>query len=175
MRFSEDYRKKLLITDKIKVIMSTAETTVTRDTGYIPLLEDMMYQYSLLNTCGAITDDEEFTLDMWEEFVEENHSRIEEIIGTVDGDETIKNACHKAILFRAEHGVGSLLDGLLTAIINWINTGAGQEIDMDAVQSLQDIMPLLKDVDSVDLAKAVISADKKIVSFGDGDKGEAGL
>ena len=163
MRINDDYIRNLSIEDKIKIIMGTAESVVTREYGYIPLLEDIVFQYNLLKTCGAIEEMQDFFFFFFEEKLQKNRGKITEIMNTMDSVGELKDACHDAVMYRIEHGTGTLLDDMIVAIINWINAAAGHEIDMDAIQNLRDIIPLLKDVDTVDVAKAIIGADKKRV------------
>ena len=68
-----------------------------------------------------------------------------------------------AVQYRVNHGAGSAIDQLLLSLAQWVNTTSMQEIDPDAIQAVKALVPLLENIDSADVAKAIIDHDKKIV------------
>ncbi len=53
------------------------------------------------------------------------------------------------------------LEGLIIAVTEWVNTAAGQEIDFNALSKFADIIPMLNNVNTADVAKAIIHEQSK--------------
>jgi hypothetical protein len=82
-----------------------------------------------------------------------------------DGITSTADAASKliAVQYRVNHGAGSAIDQLLLSLAQWVNTTSMQEIDPDVIQAVKALVPLLENIDSADVAKAIIDHDKKIV------------
>lgn len=150
---------------KIEFINEVSGMTVSNELGYITLLEDMMYQYCLIKYCTDIEIFETgFNVDELEAFIKENQNILDEVAAAVDPDGALREACKQAVIFRRENHINTI-DELLLSITNWINTSLNQDLDMNLIQSLSSIVSVFKDMNTPEVAKAIIESSDKIVPF----------
>ena len=124
-------------------------------------------------------NDEDFSLDMIDAFMKENRTTV---IGTIkqamgnDALDELSKACDEAIEFRKAHfsdykeEISDLLqvvrefvvkpdylNELLIALTNAVNSFADKgDIDMDVVNKLVDVLPVMKELGSKEVAKAIV-------------------
>lgn len=112
-----------------------------------------------------LTITQDFTLDDMCEFFQRNRLEIDRIATKADPEGDLRDACHAAVVYRTQHGAGTSIDYLLDSLAKWVNNISTQKIDQDALTTLKDLVPALKQMDSAEVARAIISADPKIVSI----------
>lgn len=124
-------------------------------------------------------NDEDFSLDMIDAFMKENRATV---IGTIKQSmgnnalDELSKACDEAIEFRKAHfsdykeEISDLLqvvrefvvkpdylNELLIALTNAVNSFAEKgDIDMDVVNKLVDVLPVMKELGSKEVAKAIV-------------------
>ncbi len=131
-------------------------------------------------------NEEDFSIDELDKFLKANSGVINTIKAEIGTDEMnfLRNCCNELIKFRRVHygeyknDIAELLDtvrelvvkpdaleGLILAVTEWVNTVATQEIDLDMVTKLAEIVPMMKDMGSVEVAKAIIDNKDNVVSM----------
>ena len=185
------YVTELTIGQKINFVVEVANMIVSKELGYIPLLKGIIFDYCLLKYFTDIEifiDDNEFQIDLVEEFMNKNKSVINDVKENIKSNtvynELVDN-CDKAIEFRKAHfsdykeEISDLLqvvrefvvkpdrmNDVLEALANWLNSAAGKEIDMNMVDKLIKIIPAIQDMDNKEVAKAIIEEQHKNSSTG---------
>lgn len=175
--------------------MEVAGMIVSKEVGYACILKETIFNYCLIKYFTDINlfeDEGDFSLDMIDIFVKRNQQSVIDSIKKVMGEDALTellHACEEAIEFRKIHffnyhdEVSDLLievrklvskpdplNELVIALTNAVNSFADKEIDMDTVNKLTDIIPVMKDMGSVDVAKTIV---KEIHKNGQADtKGE---
>lgn len=178
-------KDNISVYDKLVFIKDVAESVVSEDIGgYMPILEDIAYKYALINyfTDIELFEDEEFSIAKVEKYINENESVIIEIKQAIDPDDELLNYCKQAIEFRKSHFSDyrqevsdllsvvrelvikpNLLDELISALLEFVNSFKDKEIDLQIVDKLNNILPMLDKLSSVDMAKAIIDNSDKVV------------
>ncbi len=150
--------------------------------GYAYILKKAIFNYCLVKYFTDIIlfeNDEDFSLDMIDAFMKENKitviGTIKQAMGSEALDERSK-ACDEAIEFRKSHfsdykeEISDLLqvvrefvvkpdylNELLIALTNAVNSFADKDdIDMDVVNKLVDVLPVMKELGSKEVAKAIV-------------------
>lgn len=131
-------------------------------------------------------DNEEFSLDMIDVFIKDNRETVIDTITTAMGEDEfneLSKACDEAIEFRKSNfsdyngetsnllqAVSKLslivtefvskpdyLNELLVSLTNAINSFADKgDIDMDVVNKLVNVLPVMKELGSKEVAKAIV-------------------
>lgn len=175
-----EYPKRLTLGEKTAFIMEVAEMVVSKELGYIPILQEVIFDYCVAKYYGSeqVFSDDVFSLDILETYLKDNKETLEQIKGIVGKDEidSMYTACGEAIEFRKAHfsdykeEIDELLtvvreflvkpdrmDVLLTALTDWISSATTKEINLDEVNKLLEIIPVMKDMGSAEVAKVIIN------------------
>lgn len=158
---------------RASLVVEYADMVVSDEAGYAYLLKDLLFKYCLLSyyTDIQLFDEEnKFSIDSIEKFMNENIRMMEMIIGYI-GEDTmseLKVACEEAIEYRKSHNpelekglvelvglVNELLESMVTAAKS---VGNYKEIDMAAVNKLINIIPVMQGMGSKEVAKTILKA-----------------
>lgn len=177
-----NYESKLSLSQKANFVMEVAGMIVSGTIGYAYILKETIFNYCLVKYFTDIVlfeNDEDFSLDMIDAFMKENRTivigTIKQAMGNNALDELSK-ACDEAIEFRKAHfsdykeEISDLLqvvrefvvkpdylNELLIALTNAVNSFAEKgDIDMDVVNKLVDVLPVMKELGSKEVAKAIV-------------------
>lgn len=177
-----NYEKELSLSQKANFVMEVAGMIVSGTIGYAYILKETIFNYCLVKYFTDIVlfeNDEDFSLDMIDAFMKENRTTV---IGTIkqamenDALDELSKACDEAIEFRKAHfsdykeEISDLLqvvrefvvkpdylNELLIALTNAVNSFADKgDIDMDVVNKLVDVLPVMKELGSKEVAKAIV-------------------
>lgn len=177
-----NYENKLSLSQKANFVMEVAGMIVSGTIGYAYILKEAIFNYCLVKYFTDIVlfeNDEDFSLDMIDAFMKENRTTV---IGTIkqamgnDALDELSKACDEAIEFRKLHfsdykeEISDLLqvvrefvvkpdylNELLIALTNAVNSFADKsDIDMDVVNKLVDVLPVVKELGSKEVAKAIV-------------------
>lgn len=175
----------ILLSDKVAFVKYVSEMVVSDELGYMLVLKDTFFNYALLQYYTDIVvfeNEEDFSIDELDKFLKANAGIINSIRVEIGSDEVnfMRNCCNELIKFRRMHygeyksDIGELLDtvrelvvkpdvleGLIIAVTEWVNTAAGQEIDFNALSKFADIIPMLNNVNAADVAKVIIHEQSK--------------
>lgn len=177
-----NYENELSLSQKANFVMEVAGMIVSGTIGYAYILKETIFNYCLVKYFTDIVlfeNDEDFSLDMIDAFMKENRTivigTIKQAMGNNALDELSK-ACDEAIEFRKAHfsdykeEISDLLqvvrefvvkpdylNELLIALTNAVNSFAEKgDIDMDVVNKLVDVLPVMKELGSKEVAKAIV-------------------
>ena len=177
-----NYESELSLSQKANFVMEVAGMIVSGTIGYAYILKEAIFNYCLVKYFTDIVlfeNDEDFSLDMIDAFMKENRTTV---IGTItqamgnDALDELSKACDEAIEFRKAHfsdykeEISDLLqvvrefvvkpdylNELLIALTNAVNSFADKgDIDMDVVNKLVDVLPVMKELGSKEVAKAIV-------------------
>ena len=182
-----NYESELSLSQKASFVMEVAGMIVSSEVGYAYILKDAIFDYCLIKYFTDIVlfeNEEDFSLDMIDHFTKINKESVIDTITKAMGEDDLKElwkACDEAIEFRKSHfsdyreEVSDLLqvvrefvvkpdymNELLIAATNALNSFAdNSDIDMSMVNKLADIIPIMKDMGNVEVAKAIIAEQNK--------------
>lgn len=182
-----NYESELSLSQKASFVMEVAGMIVSGEVGYAYILKEAIFDYCLIKYFTDIVlfeNDEDFSLDMIDHFTKTNKESVIDTITKAMGEDALKElwkACDEAIEFRKSHfsdyreEVSDLLqvvrefvvkpdymNELLIAATNALNSFADKsDIDMSVVNKLADIIPIMKDMGNVEVAKAIIAEQNK--------------
>lgn len=150
-------KEDLKISEKVAFVSEYAETVVSKELGFAPLLKNIMYNYLLIKYYTDITvfdNEDDINIDEVETFIKSNGTLIDSI--NVHSD--IEDACREALEYRINHyNNESVVADFFTALTNAINKFADRDIiDFDTVNRLIDALPAVKDMDNKEVAKAIV-------------------
>lgn len=177
-----NYENELSLSQKANFVMEVAGMIVSGTIGYAYILKEAIFNYCLVKYFTDIVlfeNDEDFSLDMIDAFMKENRATV---IGTIKQSmgnnalDELSKACDEAIEFRKAHfsdykeEISDLLqvvrefvvkpdylNELLIALTNAVNSFAEKgDIDMDVVNKLVDVLPVMKELGSKEVAKAIV-------------------
>lgn len=177
-----NYENELSLSQKANFVMEVAGMIVSGTIGYAYILKEAIFNYCLVKYFTDIVlfeNDEDFSLDMIDAFMKENRATV---IGTIKQSmgnnalDELSKACDEAIEFRKAHfsdykeEISGLLqvvrefvvkpdylNELLIALTNAVNSFAEKgDIDMDVVNKLVDVLPVMKELGSKEVAKAIV-------------------
>ena len=177
-----NYEKELSLSQKANFVMEVAGMIVSGTIGYAYILKETIFNYTAVKYFTDIVlfeNDEDFSLDMIDAFMKENRTTV---IGTIkqamenDALDELSKACDEAIEFRKAHfsdykeEISDLLqvvrefvvkpdylNELLIALTNAVKSFADKgDIDMDVVNKLVDVLPVMKELGSKEVAKAIV-------------------
>ena len=160
--YTLEKRTVLSISQKVNFIIEVAGMVVSDEMGYISLLKKPIFEHCLVKyfTDIELFKDDPFSLNLLEVFLDDNKDNVIDVIYEYVGDEAIEElskACDEAIEYRKLHYSESKpdrLDALLEAITKAVNSFADRgDIDMDAVNKLVNIIPIMQDMGSKEVAK----------------------
>ena len=173
-------RKNVLMSDKVSFIKYVSEMVVSENLGYMLVLKDLFFDYAILEYYTDIMvyeNEADFGIDVLEQFLRANKDVVNNIKEEIGADEVrfLKTCCNELIKFRRVHfgeyknNMAELLEvvrelvvkpdhmsELLKAVTEWVNTATGKEIDMNMVNKLAEIVPVMKDMGSAGLAKTIL-------------------
>ncbi len=181
------YNTELSLSQKVNFIMEVACMVVSSEIGYAYILKETIFNYCLIKYYTDIVifeKDDEFSIDKIDQFNKDNKEIVIDIIRQGIGEDIfseLTKACDEAINFRKENfnnfkeEVTDLLqvvreyvvkpdylNELLVALTNAVNIFADKgDIDMDAVNKLVDIIPLMNNMESKEVAKTIIEEHHK--------------
>lgn len=179
---SFSYEKDISLSKRVNLIMEVANMIVSSDLGYVSILRDKIFNYCLIKYFTDIKlfeDDEEFNLDVLENFLKNNDERVIHILKKNIDQKLmyeLEFGCDEAIEFREMHfsnyrdEISDLLqvvreyvvkpdylNELMKSLTDAANTFADKgDIDYDTVNKLVDIIPVMKELGSKDVAKAIV-------------------
>ncbi len=176
-----NYESELSLSQKASFVMEVAGMIVSGEVGYAYILKEAIFNYCLIKYFTDIVlfeNEEDFSLDMIDNFVKTNKESVIDVITKTMGEETyseLSTACNEAIDFRKSHfsdykeEISDLLqvvrefvvkpdymNELLIALTNFLNKASDREIDIDMVNKLSEIIPLMKEIGSKEVAKTII-------------------
>lgn len=177
-----NYENELSLSQKTNFVIEVAELIVSERIGYAYILKEAIFNYCLVKYFTDIVlfeNDENFSLDMLDAFIKANRENVIDTITEAMGEDMfneLSKACDEAIEFRKAHfsdykeEVSELLqvvrefvvrpdylNELLIALTNAVNSFVEKgDIDIDAVNKLADIIPIMKELGSKEVAKAII-------------------
>lgn len=182
-----NYTSELSLSQKASFVMEVAGMIVSGEVGYAYILKEAIFNYCLIKYFTDIElfeNEDDFSLDMIDKFTKDNKESVIDTITKVMGEgafNELEKACDEAIEFRKAHfsdykeEISDLLqvvrefvvkpdymNELLIAATNALNSLAEKDtIDIEMVGKLVEIIPVMKDMGSVEVAKAVIADQKK--------------
>jgi hypothetical protein len=174
--------KGLTLSQKASFVMEVAGMVVSGEVGYAYLLKETIFYYCLIKYYTNIElfeNESDFSLDMIDRFIRENKENVIDVIRESIGENDfaeLQKACDEAIEYRKLHyndlkdEISDLLqvvrefvvkpdrmNELLEALTNAANSFANREdIDMESLNKLIDVIPIMKDMESKDVAKAIV-------------------
>lgn len=172
----------LTLSQKTSFVMEVAGMTVSSEVGYAYILKRPIFEYCLIKYFTNIVmfeDESAFSLDMIERFNKENKENVLDVIHDSMTDEEfseLERACDEAIEYRKLHHndfreeISELLqvvrefvvkpdrmNDLLDALTSAINKFAtADNIDIDTVNKLVNIIPIMQNMGSTEVAKAIV-------------------
>ena len=177
-----NYENELSLSQKANFVMEVAGMIVSGTIGYAYILKEAIFNYCLVKYFTDIVlfeNDEDFSLDMIDAFMKGNRETVIDTITKAMGEDAfneLSKACDEAIEFRKAHfsdykeEISDLLqvvrefvvkpdylNELLVALTNAVNSFAEKgDIDMDVVNKLVDVLPVMKELGSKEVAKAIV-------------------
>ncbi len=177
-----NYENELSLSQKANFVMEVAGMVVSGTIGYAYILKEAIFNYCLIKYFTDIVlfeNDEDFSLDMIDAFMKSNRVTVIDTITKAMGEDMfneLSKACDEAIEFRKAHfsdykeEISDLLqvvrefvvkpdylNELLIALTNAVNSFAEKgDIDMDVVNKLVDVLPVMKELGSKEVAKAIV-------------------
>lgn len=177
-----NYKDELSLSQKVNFVMEIAGMVVSETIGYMYILKEVIFNYCLVKYFTDIVlfeNDEDFSLDMIDIFLKDNRETVIDVITKAMGEDLfneLSKVCDEAIEFRKAHfsdyreEISDLLqvvrelvvkpdylNELLIALTNSVNSFAEKgDIDMDVVNKLADVVPLMKDMGSKEVVKAIV-------------------
>lgn len=177
-----NYESELSLSQKANFVMEVAGMIVSGTIGYAYILKEAIFNYCLVKYFTDIVlfeNDEDFSLDMIDTFMKGNRETVIDVITKAMGEDAfneLSKACDEAIEFRKAHfsdykeEISDLLqvvrefvvkpdylNELLIALTNAVNSFADKgDIDMDVVNRLVDVLPVMKELGSKEVAKAIV-------------------
>ncbi len=177
-----NYESELSLSQKANFVMEVAGMIVSGTIGYAYILKKAIFNYCLVKYFTDIVlfeNDEDFSLDMIDTFMKGNRETVIDVITKAMGEDAfneLSKACDEAIEFRKAHfsdykeEISDLLqvvrefvvkpdylNELLIALTNAVNSFADKgDIDMDVVNKLVDVLPVMKELGSKEVAKAIV-------------------
>ncbi|NBJ92198.1 hypothetical protein [Parablautia muri] len=177
-----NYESELSLSQKANFVMEVAGMIVSGTIGYAYILKEAIFNYCLVKYFTDIVlfeNDEDFSLDMIDAFMKGNRETVIDTITKAMGEDAfneLSKACDEAIEFRKAHfsdykeEISDLLqlvrefvvkpdylNELLIALTNAVNSFADKgDIDMDVVNKLVDVLPVMKELGSKEVAKAIV-------------------
>lgn len=173
--------KGLTLSQKTSFVVEVAGTVVSSEVGYASILLKPVFDYYLVKYYTNIElfeDDSMFSLDMIDKFLKDNRENVINVIYESFKEECndLQAACNDAIEYRKLHyndlkdEIETLLqvvrefvvkpdrmNELLEALTNAANAFADRgDIDMDAVNKLVDIIPIMQKMGDKEVAKAIV-------------------
>ena len=173
--------KGLTLSQKTSFVVEVAGTVVSSEVGYASILLKPVFDYYLVKYYTNIElfeDDSMFSLDMIDKFIRDNKESVINVIYESFKEECndLQAACNDAIEYRKLHyndlkdEIETLLqvvrefvvkpdrmNELLEALTNAANAFADRgDIDMDAVNKLVDIIPIMQKMGDKEVAKAIV-------------------
>ncbi|MEZ3435001.1 MAG: hypothetical protein K1W34_10355 [Lachnospiraceae bacterium] len=175
------YENELSLSQKVSFIMEVAGMVVSKNIGYACILKETIFNYCLIKYFTDIVlfeNEGDFSLDMIDIFVKKNKQCVIDSITKTIGRDTfdeLSRACEEAIEFRKMHfsdcqnevsdlllaireliSKPDVLSELIIALTNAVKSFEDKDIDMDTVNKLAGIIPVMKDMGSVDVAKTIV-------------------
>lgn len=174
------YKTSLTLSQKMNFVMEVAGMVVSSDFGYAHVLRNAIYNYCIIKYFTDIVlfeNTEEFNLDILEKFCEDNRQSVLDTVKNEIGDLSAElcKACDEAIEYRKLHFSGykeevsdllqvvrefvvkpDYMNEMLGALTNYLNKASEREIDTEAFKQIEKLLPVWKDMNSKDVAKAVI-------------------
>lgn len=191
-----NYASELSLSQKASFVMEVAGMIVSKEVGYAYISKEAIFNYCLIKYFTDIVlfeNENDFSLDMIDKFAKDNKESVIDAITKAMGEDAfdkLVKACDEAIDFRKLHfsddrgEVSELLqtvkelvakpdymNELLIAATNALNSFADRsDIDMSMVSKLADIIPIMKDMGNVEVAKAIIADQNNDKHIGNGER-----
>lgn len=176
------YEGRLSLSQKANFVMEVAGMVVSGEIGYAVILKDAIFNYCLIKYFTDIElfeNPDDFSLDMIDEFCMKNkESVVDVVVKAINESEynALVKACDEAIEYRKMHyndfkdEISELLQvvrefvvkpdylsELLMALTNAVNVFAEKgDVDMETVNKLAGIIPIMNEMGSKGVAKAIV-------------------
>ena len=165
----KEYTSKdsISLADRVLFINEVAEVLVSDSLGFLPVLERSIFDrcivkyYTDIPTAGLVQ------LENLEKFLKVNASVVEDLKKNIQAAEykDLQRACKEAIKFRKQnYSILVKPDGfnlLLEELVQMVKKFSDRTIDEEAVTKMAEIIPFLKDMGNVEVAKAIIKEQKR--------------
>lgn len=176
------YEGRISLSQKASFVMEVAGMVVSGEIGYAAILKDAIFNYCLIKYFTDIElfeNPDDFSLDMIDEFCMKNkESVVDVVVKAINESEynALVKACDEAIEYRKMHyndfkdEISELLQvvrefvvkpdylsELLMALTNAVNVFAEKgDVDMETVNKLAGIIPIMNEMGSKEVAKAIV-------------------
>lgn len=176
------YEGRLSLSQKANFVMEVAGMVVSGEIGYAAILKDAIFNYCLIKYFTDIElfeNPDDFSLDMIDEFCMKNkESVVDVVVKAINESEynALAKACDEAIEYRKMHyndfkdEISELLqvvrefvvkpdqmNELLSALTNAVKVFAEKgDIDMETINKLAGIIPIMNEMGSKEVAKAIV-------------------
>ncbi len=167
-----NYVNEISLSQKVNFIMEHAGMVVSGDIGYASVLKKPLFDYCLVKYFTDIElfkNPEDFSLNMIDKFLADNKKNVLDIVEKAMSKEAYNEmltACEEAVEFRKAHfsdfrdEVADLLQAI-SALTNSVNSFADKgDIDMELVNKLANIIPVMEKINTPEIAKAIIELHK---------------
>lgn len=178
-----NYESELSLSQKASFVMEVAGMVVSSEVGYAYVLKDAIFKYCLVKYFTDIIlfeNDDDFSLDMIDKYIKDNQQSVIDVITDAMGKDAfdeLSKACDEAIEFRKAHisdykeeisellqvvrefvvkpdYLNELLEALTRAVNHLVEN---DKLDIEALNKLSDIIPVMKEMGGKEVAKAIIS------------------
>lgn len=176
------YESRISLSQKANFVMEVAGMVVSGEIGYASILKDAIFNYCLIKYFTDIElfeNPDDFSLDMIDEFCMKNkESVVDVVVKAINESEynALAKACDEAIEYRKMHyndfkdEISELLqvvrefvvkpdqmNELLSALTNAVKVFAEKgDIDMETINKLAGIIPIMNEMGSKEVAKAIV-------------------
>lgn len=177
-----DYEGRLSLSQKANFVMEVAGMVVSGEIGYAAILKEAIFHYCLIKYFTDIElfeNPDDFSLDMIDEFCMKNKETVVDVVVKAINESeynALVKACDEAIEYRKMHyndfkdEISELLQvvrefvvkpdylrELLMALTNVVNVFAEKgDVDMETVNKLVGIIPIMNEMGSTEVAKAIV-------------------
>lgn len=176
----------LTLSQKANFVIEMAGMVVSKELGYAYILKDYIFDYCLIKYFTDIVlfeNEEVFNLDELEQFINDNQECVINTITKGMGEDLfneLSTGCTEAVEFRKAHfsDYREDIDDLLAVVREFVvkpdrmndliisatnaldNVAKQDKIDFSMVEKLADIVPIMKGMQSSEIAKGIIKGNK---------------
>jgi len=172
------YKKNLSMSEKTFFIVEMSSMVVSNQFGYLSILKELAFDYYILKYfTDAVLSESKDNINL--RLVENSVNNNKEIIGTIKEElaitcEALLSACDDAIEYRkasmancekiselsksieALSNKPDYFSELLISLKGFLDKAKDIEVDMDIVNKLADIIPVLSQMGGEEVAKTII-------------------
>lgn len=161
------FKDSISLADRVLFINEVAEVLVSESLGFLPVLERPIFDRCIVKYYSDIPTDELVQLENLDNFLKANVGIIEEMKKSIQSAEykDLQRACKEAIKFRKQnYSVLVKPDGfnlLLEELVKMVKKFSERTINEEAVTKMAEIIPFLKEIGNVEVAKEIIKQQKR--------------